>query len=256
MITQSNEFVERLEKMDCKTSTVQIRGDIDAKANEILKRELKEKWVETTYDEVLQLDPSSFGFTSEYLYLSASAEHFSSSAKVSTLVELAKLDLQRKTVIAQLVFSCCKMFPKKQAIKSLIQLGRESDENVIERIFDFQNHQGQSCLTVIFDIATQYRNKNNNEYPSGPMLVDIEDSYKFLIQLVKSAELDLYTILNHTAKNGDTLFLRASMYSEKMTKQLLKETNAHKEKIVQVNSIDSRFMIPFFRVRLKIDFRR
>ena len=112
---------------------------------------------------------------------------------------------------------------------------------------DYYFRNGFNCLTTIFHMASWYRIKNNGEYPSGPMLVDIEESCLYLIQLAKSVKLDLDKVLNHTTKNGDTLFFAASIYSEKITTQLLREN-------VQVNSITDIFLTPFFRVRLKIDF--
>ena len=116
---------------------------IDAEANVILKQELKEKWTDKTYDEIRK-DPYSYGFMIVYLHESANTKEFSSSAKISTLLKLARLDLQKGTTIGELVYSCCQNFPTKQAIESLIELGKEneSEEKVIESVFEFQNHQG------------------------------------------------------------------------------------------------------------------
>ena len=227
---------------------------VDAEANAILKQELGDEWDEKTHEEVRKSGYN--GFTSKYLSKSANSKEFVSSANISTLLKLAKLDLQKETTIGELVFSCCSRFPKKRAIQKLIDLAKqeESEEKVAERIFEFQTHNGFSCLTVIFNMASAYRTKNKGEYPSGPMLIDIEESCLFLIELAKSAKLDLHKVLNHTTKNGHTLFNKASLYSEKITEQLLMETNDHGKKIVKVNSIDDLFLTPFFRVRLKIDF--
>ena len=227
---------------------------IDAEANEILKQELKEKWGGWTY-KVLR-HGGYFGFTSFYLEYSANKKVFSSSAVIPTLLKLAKLDLQEETTIDELVFSCCTFFPEKDAIEKLIDLAKqeESEKKVVECVFEFQNHNWSSCLTTIFTMALSYRCRNNNAYPSGPMLLEIEESCRFLIELAKSAKLDLNKVLNHTTKSGDTLFSRASVFSEKITEQLLMETNEHGKKIVKVNSVDHKFMTPFFRVRLKIVF--
>ena len=114
---------------------------IEVEANEILKRELKVKWVEETYEEI-RSNPNQSGFTSRYLFLSVNFKEFSSSAETSTLLKLAKLDVQKETTIAELVFSCCKWFPKKEAIKSLIELRKENEEKVVESVFKFQDHEG------------------------------------------------------------------------------------------------------------------
>ena len=236
--------------MSSKTSMERIY----AEANEILKQELKEKWGGWTYERLR--GAKFFGFTSFYLLKSANFEEFSSSAKVPILLKLAKLDLQKETTIAELVYSCCFRFPKKEAIESLMDLAKqeEDEEKVIERVFEFQNQNGFSCLIALFDMATAYNNTNNLEYSSGPMLIDIEESCRFLIELAKSAKLDLDKVLNHTTKRGDTLYNNASVSSKKITEQLLMETNDNGKKIVKVNSIDHKFQTSFFRVRLKIDF--
>ena len=220
---------------------------IDAEGNKILKQELKEKWNEKSYEEIRK-DPNDCGFTSEYLWATANFEEFSSSAKISALLKLAKLDLKRKTTIGELIFACCKWFPVKAAIKSLIELVKEneSEEKVARSVFEFKNQNGANCLTVIFDMATKYRNRTDG-YPTGPMLGEIEESCLFLIQLAKSAKLDLDKILNHTTKSGDTLFSDASVYSEKITAHLLTQN-------VQVNSINDLFVTPLFGVRLRVDF--
>ena len=50
---------------------------IDTQANETLKQELREKWDETTYEEIRK-DPNLCGFTSEYLFACTNFKDFSS----------------------------------------------------------------------------------------------------------------------------------------------------------------------------------
>ena len=221
--------------------------DIDAEANEILKQELKEKWIEKTYDDI-RLDPYSYGFASTYLCLSANYKEFSSSAEISTLIKLAKLDLEKGTTICELVFSCCKWIPKKAAIQSMIELGiqNENEKKVVESVLEFQDHHASSCLTIIFDMASQ-RYNDDFQYPSAPMLRYIEESCLYMIELARSSNLDLEKILNHTTRTGDTLFFNASIFSEEITKRLLLEP-------VRLNSINHTFGTAFFRVRLEVCF--
>ena len=221
---------------------------IDSKANETLKRKLKENWEEKTYQDI-RSDPNLNGFTSEYLFKSANYKEFSSSADLSTLVNLAKMDLKKGTTIPELVFSCCQWFPNKQAIKSLIEVGKqyEDEKKVVESVFEYQHREGFNSMIIMFQMASQNRHENNDKYPSGPMLRDIEDSCLYMIELAKSSNLDLERILNHTTKTGRTLFDRASTYSERITKRLLQEP-------VRVNSITDKFVTPFFRVRFKFCF--
>ena len=204
---------------------------IDAKANEISKIELKEKSDNKTYEEI-RANPNFYGFTTKYIYQSANRKDFSSSAKISTLLKLVKLDLQKKTSISEMVFSCCMWFPNKKAIKSLIEFGKysEIDDTIVKSIFEFEDYEGDTCLTAIFTMAYWYR-QENKKAPSGPMLCQIEDSCLFLVQLAKSANLDLDKILNQTTKDGRTVFFQALMYSKKITNQLMIES-------IKVDSID------------------
>ena len=113
---------------------------IDAEANKILKRELQERWDEETYVEIRR-EPSQYGFMGVYLWKTANLLEFSCSAEIPTMLKLAEFDLQKGTTITELVYSCCQRFPKKEAIESLIRLGKqkESEEKVVERVFEFQN---------------------------------------------------------------------------------------------------------------------
>ena len=92
-------------------------------------------------------------------------------------------------------------------------------------------------------MATVYSNKTK-AVATGPMLREIEESCAYLIDLAKSFNLDLKNILNHTSKNGETLFSKASIYSETITRRLLDEN-------VHVSSINDMFVTPYFRVRLE-----
>ena len=218
-------------KMENEILSEHDHGEIDAEANEILKIELKEKWDNKTYEEI-RANPNFYGFTTKYIYQSANRKDFSSSAKISTLLKLVKLDLQKKTSISEMVFSCCMWFPNKKAIKSLIEFGKysEIDDTIVKSIFEFEDYEGDTCLTAIFTMAYWYR-QENKKAPSGPMLCQIEDSCLFLVQLAKSVNLDLDKILNQTTKDGRTVFFQALMYSKKITNQLMIES-------IKVDSID------------------
>ena len=130
----------------------------------------------------------------------------------------------------------------------MIELGEQNETEVVESVLKFQSQNGLNCLIGLFQMATEYRIENNSEYPSGPMLSDIEGTCLFLVQKAKDFKLDLDKILNHTTEYGRTLFSQASIYSETITKHLLTG------KYVRVNSIDLGFVTPYFRVRLKNNF--
>ena len=179
----------------------------------------------------------------KYLEESVNYKEFSSSADISKMLELAELDLKRGTSIGELVYHCCRCFPIKEALEKLMEVAKrtESERNVVESVFDYEDQEGYNCIIALFTMAIWYRNKNK-KYPSGPMLREIEESVAYLIDLAKKFGLDLKKIINHTTKSGVTLFFQASAVSEKITKRLIEEE-------VKVNSIDDTFLTPFFRVR-------
>ena len=215
--------------------------EIDKEANKILKRELGDECVVWTYEEIRTYQ--WYGYAGRYLDESAKLVEFSSSAKIGVMLKLAELDLKRGTTIPELVFKCCQFYPNIEALEKLIELGNQNEtgENVVKSVLEFQDHNGDSCLTYIFQMATAY-SQETDEDPSGSMLHDIEESCTYLIYLAKSLNLDLTKILNHTAKGGSTLFRAASKYSEKITRLLLEEN-------VNVKSIDHLFTTPYFQVR-------
>ena len=133
-------------------------------------------------------------------------------------------------------------FPKKEALAKLIELGKQNEtgEKLAKSVLEFQDHEGFTCPIIVFNLATVCRNRTD-EYLSGRKLRDIEESCEFLIDLAKCFKLDLNKILNMTTKSGNTLFSRASMYSETVTRRLLEEN-------VLVNSVNQTFGTPFFRV--------
>ena len=88
-----------------------------------------------------------------------------------------------------------------------------------------------------------YKHHNNDNYPdaSTGLFSEIEATVEYLIRLGDQYNLNMDEILNHKAKNGTTLFYMAAYYSEKLAKILIQRN-------VKVNTVDSRFMIPTFRV--------
>ena len=108
------------------------------------------------YEEI-RSNPCFYGYTSVYLSFSANLKQCSSSVKMSTLLTLAKIDLQKGTSIEELVYSCCKLAPDKELITNLIELGKqnESEEKVIKSVFKFEEscHIGLSCFCL--DIVLQ-----------------------------------------------------------------------------------------------------
>ena len=192
--------------------------EIDKEANKILERELKENWSCETYENI-RTKLSHCGFTQ--VYLLAKRGKFASSVKIEVMLQLAKLDLQKRTTIPELMFSCCSLFPKKVALEKLIEL-RNYDKEVVKSVLEFQNHEGLTCLSVMHD--------RENQYPS--MLRDIEECNAYLIDLAKFFNLDSKKVLDQTAEN-------------RTTTRLLEEN-------LQIDSVNDAFITPFFKVISKI----
>ena len=222
------------------------RDTIYCQATGILDRELGDKWGGLAY-EIIRSKTDGYGYSDAYLMLSQNSEQFSSSAKIPIMIELAKLDLQVGTSIPELVLNCCRFLPAKEALQKIIGKETQSEESVAKSIFEFENHENYDCLIGLFHTATRYKNLTEN-YPSGPMLSHIEESFFFLVELARANNLELDQIFNRTTKNGGTLFDKASTFSENITRFLLEEN-------VKVNSIDDFFRTPYFRVRPEIIFR-
>ena len=199
-----------------------------AEATEILDRELA-TWNGQVY-----------GYTAAYLIKSTNLSEFSSSAKVPAMIRLGKLDREKGSTLYDLFYLCCRYFPKKAAIQGLIENEKTTQGETAKKMFEFRNSTDSNCLIAMFEMATRY-NLTTGRDPVGEMLSEIEDSIFYLIDLAERHNLDVAGILNHTAKNGDTLFTQASFLSKRVCRYLL-------EKGVKVNSIDNLFRTPGFKV--------
>ena len=223
-----------------------------ARATEIFYRKFGKKWDGENYEKKRTYE-NNYGYTSSYLWWSVNKEDYSSSASLTDMEKLARLDLRKGATIPELVLDCCSSFPKKTAIKKIIEIGKElvvlngeltnsTKEELAKETFNFRDQDGNNCLMALFSLPSKYHNKKEKRPDNEPMMHEIEISCRFLIQYAKSNNVDLMTILNSTTKHGQTLFFRACLYSEPVAEYLL-------EYDVNVNSIDSLFQTPGFRVR-------
>ena len=237
-------------------SLVEDSDTVYARATKILYRNFYREWDGQTY-EMLRSYSNEFGYTSEYLWLSSPTNYykFSSSVDLSDVEKLARLDLKKGTTIPELVHTCCFRFPKRKAIEKMIEIGkdilvlsqlsRESEKELAENIFNFRNQNGFSCLITLFDCAARYVYEHNNYPDNLPMMREIEESFFFLIEYAESNNIDMKIILNATTKGGQTLFYKASIYSESIAEYLLNFG-------VNVNSVDYTFRTPIIRVRFNL----
>ena len=148
-----------------------------AQATEIMIQELGDEWMKLKTYENIRSTPTAYGYATMYLVSSANFKEFSSSAEIPIMIKLAKLDLYKGTTIPELIFTCCRFFPTKNALQQLIQLGmNQSEEKMVKSVFDFKDYQDSNCLTGLFCLATKYSSPFE-QFPSGPMLQNIEESF-------------------------------------------------------------------------------
>ena len=240
-------------------SLLEKSDTVYARAMEIFYNEFGRKSKGESYEK-LRLNSFYYGYTSRYVRLSANYNKFSSSAYLSVVEKLARLDLKKGTTIPELVFSCCKFFPKKTAIKKIIELRKkllvsdepsyETEKQLAEKIFNFRNQNGFNCLIVLFNYAIKRATHKLDDTKlslTKPMIREIEDSCYFLIRFAESNNLDMKTLLNARTKNGNTMFNQASRYSKLVATYLL-------EFGVNINSVNGNFLTPSCKVRFKLVF--
>ena len=114
--------------------------------------------------------------------------------------------------------------------------------SVVKKVLEYTHESGYNCLMNCFDLAAGYSNETGDDPESATgMMGEIEECVQYLIELGELNNVDMKSVLNHTAKTGRTLFNQASRYSEKVASQLL-------DRRVDVNIVDNLFMTPLFRV--------
>ena len=108
----------------------------------------------------------------KYLRSTANDDDFSSSAEISEIIRLAKLDLQQGILIAQLFYWCCQYCPKRKFLQKLIELGKkteterfplgsaflvllvtQTEKGLAKRVFKFKTQAGSNCLIGLFQMA-------------------------------------------------------------------------------------------------------
>ena len=109
-------------------------------------------------------------------------------------------------------------------------------------VLEFTDKDGFNCLMISFQpIINYYDETDENPTSSTGMFSEIETTVRYLIEEGDKHGVDMSTILNARNKNGETLFVWATEYSEKIALALL-------ERNVIVNTIDSTFQTPIFKV--------
>ena len=188
------------------------------------------------------------GYVLFYLVGMVNIETCSTAAKTDIVLSLAKCDLELGITLETTVFSCCTQAPKKEIIKSLINVDNgETMQMKVKKILEFKNELGLTCLMIcphlLIEHGRQYPESDlvNNPY-AARVKRQIEDSIVFLIELGVTCGVNMAKVINHTTENGGDLFGEMTSISEKVSK-LLTTMN------VKVNTIDNNFQTATIKVR-------
>ena len=120
----------------------------------------------------------------------------------------------------------------------------ETIGEIMTNILEYQYDGGYNCLPLCYELLTLYKSKGNDPNPM-PMKTEIEKTIEFLITMGRDSEVDMPRVINNVGNHGQTLFVRSSAYSEKIS-LLLTRMN------VKVNEIDSFFQTAQFKVNRKL----
>ena len=188
-----------------------------------------------------------FGYTATYLKFSY--DEGKSLADLSELTKLVIMDLQEGETLAELLYTCCKYFPKKLAIEKILKIGTiELSTNQIkklaEELLSCQSKDGLNCFSALFQSANHFTASKayaSNQEALVILVRHIENSFHFLMKWGKQNDVDMCKVLNSPSKEGSTFLSWALRFSSSITKSIL-------DLGVKVNSIDIRFVTPFMKV--------
>lgn len=194
-----------------------------------------------TFQEVKSLN--LIGYSSAYLLEMQNMKTLSTEAELETLIEFANYDIALGVTIPELIYTCCYYSPVKKFIVALLSLvDCKNTTQTVYEVLDYKVDEGHNCLMAAFNTLIKYKNETENLPDSIHQLMrGAEETVLYLVLIGYDNGIDMDSVLNMPAKNGETLFNNAAAFSEKVATFLLSMN-------VQVNSIDSFFQTPQFRV--------
>ena len=210
----------------------------ESQAKELLKQETG---VTRSYE---SLRKSFNGYSEFYMFKNKDKQHLTTSADLATMVQFARFDIILGTTMAELVHACCMQAPKKDYVEAIIGLDRRTNRAaLVASLFDYKNKNGYNCLTSAFDLAVGYQHETGT-WPNATtgLIPEINALVRYLVKLGDDHQLDMTRVLNHTSKNGSTVFHQASNISEQVALFLLNRGG------VDVNTVNVNFMTPVFQV--------
>ena len=118
-------------------------------------------------------------------------------------------------------------------------------EKLVQSIFSFEfkaEKLSESCLSTVFDMMRRYLDKTN-QYPDSSIVMfnEFESLFIYMLQLGEQNNIDIDRVINFTDETGQSLFYLYSLFSEKISHELIRRN-------VKVNRIDNEFSTPYFRV--------
>lgn len=210
---------QSVREMDKKlgSNTAHKKPDAEAQARALFEQELSiPRGLRELSYEKLRKNGRCSGYAAFYMFKKRDAKTLTTSANLDTMMKFAQLDRVLGSTIPEMIFDCCLHAPKKEFISKLISLDTTSDKStVVKNVLNYTEENGSNCLIQCFGMAIDYANENDaSPKPTTGMMTEIEDTILFLIVMGELNNVDMNRVLNHTAKNGTTLFDSASRYSE------------------------------------------
>ena len=196
---------------------------------------------EKSYEKLLK--DGYTGFAHFYLDKKSKVATLSTDAKLNTLLEFARFDLEFGTTVAKLVYACCQWAPIKTWVESLINLDTVTPKDeLIKEVLTYKNDDGWNCLIKAFEMLSYYWNKFYMQPDlSHQLMSGAEGSVQYLIRLGDKHGVEMKTVLNEMTNDGRSLFHEATWFSEKLSTQLL-------QRGVKTNTVNHLFQTPEFRV--------
>ena len=193
----------------------------------------------------------TFRFTAAYLDYAFNEELGVTSAGLSEIDKLVKLDLKTGVPVAEILYNCCLNFPRRDALEIIVAngtagLSNQEIKTLAAEIFACGSADGLNCLNVIFQLVNRI-SRCVQPNLAGPIIQnlvpDIEKSFDFLMTWGQENDVDMIKVLNTPWNDGNTFLARALVFSPHITSVII-------DRGVKVNSIDCRFITPFMKVIL------
>ena len=157
----------------------------DQFAQNLLRVELGDAYGGSNYDKLIKKGWS--GYAVYYLGKTVNWHKCSTRAKLKEILQLAEIDLKKRTRLERIVFDCCWFAPTKKNIKAVVALENgETIETKMKKILEYQDNDGDTCLIMCYNMLVGYE-KRGNDPSKASMKRSIEKTIEFLSKWARAA---------------------------------------------------------------------